>query len=35
MSISYLEKAIVDEEIRSDKCGSVRFQSSWYPVPVR
>lgn len=32
MTISYLEKAIVEEEIRPDKCGLVRFQSSWWPA---
>ena len=32
MTVSYLEKAIVEEEIRPNKCGLVRFQSSWWPA---
>lgn len=30
MTVSYLEKAIVEAEILSDKCGFFRFQSSWW-----
>lgn len=26
------EKAIVDEEIRPNLCGRVRFQNSWWPA---
>jgi len=32
MTVSDLERAIVEEEIRPDKCGLVRFQSSWWPA---
>ena len=32
MTVSYLEKAIVEEEIRPNKGGLVRFQSSWWPA---
>jgi membrane protein implicated in regulation of membrane protease activity len=32
MTVSHLERAIVEEEIRPDQCGRVRFQSSWWPA---
>jgi membrane protein implicated in regulation of membrane protease activity len=32
MTVSDLEKAIVEEEIRPDQPGRVRFQSSWWPA---
>ncbi|WP_293355821.1 MULTISPECIES: NfeD family protein [unclassified Microcoleus] len=32
MTVSDLERAIVEEEIRPDQCGRVRFQSSWWPA---
>ena len=32
MTVSHLETAIVEEEIRPDQCGRVRFQSSWWPA---
>jgi len=35
MSIDNSEKAIVDEEIRPQESGSVRFQNSWWPASVR
>ncbi|MEG4322823.1 MULTISPECIES: hypothetical protein [unclassified Microcoleus] len=33
MTVSHLERAIVEAEIRPDQCGSVRFQRSWLPAP--
>ncbi|WP_293135118.1 NfeD family protein [Microcoleus sp. bin38.metabat.b11b12b14.051] len=32
MTVSPLEKAIVEEEIRPQQSGRVRFQSSWWPA---
>ena len=32
MTISDLETAIVEEEIRPEQSGRVRFQSSWWPA---
>jgi membrane protein implicated in regulation of membrane protease activity len=32
MTLSNLEKAIVEEEIRPNQPGSVRFQSRWWPA---
>jgi membrane protein implicated in regulation of membrane protease activity len=32
MTVSELEKAIVEEEIRPNQPGRVRFQSSWWPA---
>jgi membrane protein implicated in regulation of membrane protease activity len=32
MTVSYLESAIVEEEIKPNQSGSVRFQSSWWPA---
>jgi membrane protein implicated in regulation of membrane protease activity len=32
MSVNDLEKAIVEEEIRPNQPGRVRFQSSWWPA---
>jgi membrane protein implicated in regulation of membrane protease activity len=32
MSVSELEKAIVEEEIRPNQPGLVRFQSTWWPA---
>ena len=32
MSFYNSEKAIVDEEIRPQECGRVRFQSTWWPA---
>ncbi|NJK66955.1 MAG: hypothetical protein HC789_21210 [Microcoleus sp. CSU_2_2] len=32
MTVSELEKAIVEEEIRLNQPGRVRFQSSWWPA---
>lgn len=32
MTVSELEKAIVEEEIRPNRPGRVRFQSSWWPA---
>ncbi|MCC3410888.1 MAG: NfeD family protein [Microcoleus sp. PH2017_29_MFU_D_A] len=32
MTVSYLEKAIVDEEIRPNQPGRVSFQNSWWPA---
>jgi membrane protein implicated in regulation of membrane protease activity len=32
MTVSHLERAIVDEEIRPEQSGRVRFQSSWWPA---
>jgi membrane protein implicated in regulation of membrane protease activity len=32
MTVNHLEKAIVEEEIRPNQLGSVRFQSSWWPA---
>ena len=31
MSINHVETAIVDEQIRPQECGRVRFQNSWWP----
>jgi len=30
MTVSHLERAIVEEEIKPNQSGSVRFQSSWW-----
>ncbi|UNU25939.1 NfeD family protein [Microcoleus vaginatus] len=30
MTVSHLERAIVEEEIKPNHSGSVRFQSSWW-----
>ncbi len=32
MSINNLETALVDEEIRPQEFGCVRFQSTWWPA---
>ena len=32
MTFDNSEKAIVDEEIRPNLCGRVRFQNSWWPA---
>ena len=32
MTINPFEKAIVEEEIRPQESGRVRFQSSWWPA---
>ena len=32
MTVNPLEKAIVEEEIRPQESGRVRFQSSWWPA---
>jgi membrane protein implicated in regulation of membrane protease activity len=32
MSLSHLERAIVEEEIRPQQSGRVRFQSTWWPA---
>lgn len=32
MTVSPLEKAVVEEEIRPQYSGRVRFQSSWWPA---
>ncbi len=32
MTVSPLEKAVVEEEIRPQHSGRVRFQSSWWPA---
>jgi len=32
MTVSHLERAIVEEEIKPNQSGSVRFQSSWWPA---
>lgn len=32
MTVSHLERAIVEEEIRPNQPGRVRFQSSWWPA---
>jgi membrane protein implicated in regulation of membrane protease activity len=32
MSINHVETAIVDEQIRPQECGRVRFQNSWWPA---
>lgn len=32
MTVSDLERAIVEEEIKPNQSGSVRFQSSWWPA---
>lgn len=32
MTVSHLERAIVEEEIKPNQPGRVRFQSSWWPA---